>query len=194
MPLVLGTPISAAQIKMLSNNNDGGQNKKERVIRYLIKALSDLTIFKVAVSSHDLSRNGESRMDSTGHNKGYSTDLVLLIQSGDKIFPIIDLINSMAFIEYLRQAAIQFINYVGKEGLMKKSRNVLIGVEYDHLHIEWPWSDRYIPIDNAPITFRELVPFVTIGTFYNPQQAYGLPRVRSGHEFGTLQSLMSSQS
>lgn len=156
------------------------------VINGVAKILTQNTAFTLIVTSHDRSRNGNKRTNSIGHSLGFATDFIFCVPEGDEddhsFYPVVDLINSLAFLNYLRAAAIDAFKLISQIPNAGNGSPIIFGVEYDHLHIEWPWSDRPVPRIKGSVRLVDVPSLVTIGLFYNPQASYGLPPIRSGVE------------
>jgi hypothetical protein len=185
IPNVIGNPISFERIGEL-NNGSSGSRLRLAVMGHVTKSLVDNALFGVAMTSHDQSRTGKSRDDSTGHRDGYCSDFIFIVGEGKNKFPLVDLINSLSFLEYMRVVAESYTQLCKSEINLRNSRNLVIGIEYDHIHIEWPWSTRKIATINSNIRLSPSTGKVMIGSFYHPQLAYGLPKLRLGLKEGVL--------
>lgn len=182
--MVAGKPVSSGAIDALNEVPE-----KRYFIQKVLQAMRDHTNMTVVVTSHDCSRTGKKRVNSEGHLDGSATDVSFCIPSGEEgetLAPLVDILNSLSFLSFLKDVATAAFPASVDVARMHWTKPTILGVEYDHVHIEWPWSQRLLPNSPGFISIREVPAGFAIGSFYNPQTVYGLPQSRSGHEFQKL--------
>lgn len=175
--LVIGYPISNAQEQAILSAPE-----RRFIITNFLKFLRSKTVFQVAVTSHDQSRNGAKRSKSEGHLSGSSTDFIILIEDPEthKRYNVLDTMDSIAYATFLADVASEF-HALYQPHFANFSKPLIIGCEFDHTHIEWPWADRAIPMQPATIRIPSIPAGIVVGSFYNPQLSYGMPQVRSSN-------------
>lgn len=170
-----------------SFSTDEMMPERSFMIQNFVKTLSSNTACEVIVTSHDQNRMGQKRRDSEGHLKGYATDFIFSSNDDKKDYhPLVDLGNSVSFLSYLRTCSKDIFASLARTGNLWGDNPLIIGIEYDHLHIEWPWSTRTFPMVQGLLLLKEVPSRIIIALFYNPQPSYQLPDYRSGYQKGLV--------
>jgi len=180
--VTLGSPASQKARDVLINIP-----QRKYLIAQVLQAFRELTSLEAIVTSHDLSRGGGKRQNSEGHLNGFATDIIFVLTDADgNRNVVLDLMNSVAFLAYLRSVSIQVFPALQATATMWQGKPMIFGCEYDHLHIEWPWTERVLPSERSFLRIEGIPAGVVIGTFYNPQPQYGLSQNRAGDGDGAL--------
>jgi len=180
--LIAGSPISINERDHL-----GTFPERRFLIRSLLGVIAENTSLLVITTSHDQSRNGKKRMNSKGHSTGSSTDITLCLKRDDGSYAVVlDLMNSVAFMSFLRDVAMKVFPFVQQVNKFWPHNPLVIGCEFDHIHIEWPWTVRVLPSERSFLRLTDIPAFIQVGTFYNPQPLYGLPSRRASIDDGIL--------
>jgi len=183
----VGKPFSLNALEQLDGNPE-----RRYVLSGVIRILQENSGLLLIMTSHDQSRSGARRRTSTGHLAGWSSDYIWACPSGSEeagdamYYPVLDLMNSISFFSYLRSASVLIHQLLLPTINKWNGRELIIGVEYDHVHFEWPWSNRVLPAKQSTMRLTDIASGLHIGTFYNPQPIYGMPPSRSSIEGGIL--------
>lgn len=180
----IGKPISAELLKHYQDFPEMAY-----LIGQILGSLRENTNLKVVVTSVDQSRTGKRRKNSEGHLAGSAIDIVFMITEEGQNYVILDLMDSVAFYNYLIHISQALIQPLANIGSAMKLQPVIIGCEYDHVHIEMPWSNRIFPSTNSQIRCTGVPSGIVLASFYNPQKQYGLSSRRIGDGEGRLNLL-----
>jgi hypothetical protein len=156
--------------------------EQKYLIRHTLDSLRSGTNFAVAVTSFDKRKTGAPRTDSIAHSNGWAVDVVFLNIIDEQRYVVLDLMNSVSFLAYLSHVARALHPMLGNVSKIWNHANLIFGCEYDHVHIEFPWAQRNLPARQSNIRIKDVPSGIQIGSFYNPQPAYGLPALRPGDQ------------
>lgn len=162
----IGSPFSPTYFEKMSQI-------QKWYLKWLFSGLFQDGELLFAVTSCDLTFRGKRRLTSAGHMNGEAIDFSVFINSPSR--NVVDLYNNLSFIVFLNRkfhALMKFFTITGNQYPFNKP--LLIGIEYNHVHMELPWSSRTVSEHPFALQFRDPAPGVKIGIFNNPPTVYGI--------------------